>query len=244
MTSTEVEDEDLELRPGDVHDRSDDRRWAGVEVRGYLEPDLEILSRAKGGDGRTIVGILVPYGKRQQIHEGLEEMFRMGAAAHQLARPRTMRLANEHVKLGGKVIGRATELREDSAGLVGHLRASATPAGDEALTLVEDGVLEELSVGFRAVRDKRHPDGLVERVRANFLETALVLEGAYGRSARVTGLRSTDAGQDEAQGGAEVRHEPPAAEAPGGLSVVHARALAARATITPATAAALRDLIR
>lgn len=193
MTSTEdleldeVTDDDLEVR-----DRSDATRWPDVEVRGYVTPDLEILSRAKGGDGRTMYGIVVPYGKRQRINDQLEEAFRFGAAAHQVATPNRMKFAREHIKLGGVLIGRATELREDRSGLVGHLRASKTEAGDETLTLVEDGALDELSVGFHAVRSKVHPDGLVERVRVNILETAVVLQGAYGRGARIQGLRSTD----------------------------------------------------
>jgi HK97 family phage prohead protease len=186
VTSTETDD-DVEVR-----DRSDADRWPDVEVRGYITPDLEILSRARGGDGRTMYGIVVPYGKRQRIHDGLEEMFRMGAAAHQVRTPQRMKLAREHIKLGGILIGRATELREDTAGLVAHLRASKTDAGDETLTLVEDGALDELSVGFHAVRDKVHKDGLIERVRVNILETAVVIQGAYGRGARVQGLRSTD----------------------------------------------------
>jgi|GEM_PF-1052272 len=223
------QDEDREdYAPDGVHDRTDQERWAGVEVRGYVEPDLEILPRSKGGDGRTITGILVPFGRAQRIHEGLVEQFRTGAADHQLARPAMMKFAREHLKLGGTLIGRAHELRNDASGLWGALRASKTTAGDEAVTLVEDGALDELSIGFRAVRSRRLPDGTVERVRVDVLETALVLQGAYGKGARVTGLRSASGAQSHAQG----------------MSVALARAQAAALTITPATAAALRDLIR
>lgn len=235
MSETAIDDR------GDlVHDRSDPQRWNGVEVRGYLDPDLEILTRAKGGDGRTVIGRIVPYNVRQQITPNLVEMFRAGSAAHHVANPRRMRFAHEHVKLGGKVIGRATELREDAGGPIGYLRASATPAGDEALELVRDGVIDELSIGFHAVTDKRHPDGLVERVRVNILETALVLQGAYGQGARIQGLRSAEDGQDVAD------DEPPARETitASGMSVVQARALAARTVLDPVTAARLDGMIR
>lgn len=224
-----------------AHDRSDPQRWHGVEVRGYLDPELEILTRAKGGDGRTIVGRIVPYGVRQRITNSLEEIFRPGAAAHHVANPRRMRFAHEHVKLGGKVIGRAVELHEDAGGPIGHLRASKTEAGDEALTLVEDGVIDELSIGFHAVTDKRHADGLVERVRVNILETALVLQGAYGQAARIQGIRSLDDGLDE-----DAPADPPAREVitASGMSVVQARALAAHSRLDPVTAAHLADMIR
>lgn len=177
----------------EVRDRSDAGRWPGIEIRGYAEPDLEILPRAKGGDGRTVVGILVPFNKVQRIHDGLTEVIRSGAADHQLAQPRRMKFAHEHIKLGGKLIGRAHETRNDASGLWGALRAApGVQAADEAIALVEAGALDELSIGFRAVRSRRLPDGVIERVRIDVLETALVLEGAYGRGARVTGLRSQD----------------------------------------------------
>jgi Escherichia/Staphylococcus phage prohead protease len=233
-------DEREEYAPDGVHDRSDQERWAGVEVRGYVEPDLEILPRSKGGDGRTITGILVPFNRSQRIHEGLVERVRVGAADHQLARPAMMKFAREHLKLGGTLIGRAHELRNDTSGLWGALRASKTPAGDEAVTLVEDGALDELSIGFRAVRSRRLPDGVIERVRIDVLETALVLQGAYGRGARVTGLRSAEGAQDDAQG----PEDAPAEQAPSGLSVAHARALRAQVTLRPETLAALNGMIR
>lgn len=217
-------DEHEEFHPDvQVYDRTSADRWAGVEVRGYVTPELEILSRAKGGDGRTIYGILVPYNVRQRITPDLVEQFRMGAAAHQVSQPRRMKFAREHLKFGGTLIGRAAELDEQSVGLIGHLRAAKTPAGDEAVELAREGALDELSVGFRAVRSRRLPDGTVERVRADFLETALVLSGAYGQGARVLGVRSADGAGDQADGQDGIVDEPE-----DGMSVVHARALLLR----------------
>ncbi len=247
MTTTEHERDDLgdwvDDAPDGVHDRSDAQRWAGVEVRGYLAPDLEIVPRSKGGDGRMVHGILVPFGKTQRIHDGLTERVVAGAADHQLRTPRMMKFAREHIRLGGTLIGRAHELRNDASGLWGALRASRTAAGDEAITLVEDGALDELSIGFRAVRSRRAEDGVVERVRIDVLETALVLEGAYGRSARVTALRSQDGAQaaSDADSGQDEAAEHESAR---GISVVHARALRARGTLRPETAAALAALVQ
>lgn len=180
----------------EVRDRSDASRWEGVEVRGFANPDLEVLPRAKGGDGRTVTGILVPYGKPVVISDTLKEMVRQGAASHQIRAAARMKFSREHLKFGGILIGRALELRDDAAGLWGALRASKTDMGDETLTLIEDGALDELSIGFRARQSKVHKDGTVERVKIDVLETASVLEGAYGRLARVTGLRSAGAAGD------------------------------------------------
>ncbi|WP_181778932.1 HK97 family phage prohead protease [Pseudonocardia pini] len=166
------------------------RSAAGLELR-------------SSGDGRTIEGIAVPYGVPQMIDEHLTEMFEAGAFADQLmtahraaapGRPPNYRvhLSREHHKLGGAVIGKAVELREDASGLYTALRVAKTPAGDEALELAREGVLDELSVGFRALPggSRRRGDGIVVRHRAGLFEVALVMQGAYGREAVVTGVRS------------------------------------------------------
>ncbi len=152
-------------------------------------PQLEIRSTAKGGDGRTIEGIAVPYGSPQRIDSTLVEQFARGAFNAQINAPNRVRFSREHMSLGGSLIGRAVELRDDAAGLWGAWRVSATTAGDETLTLVEDGVLDELSVGFRERQNRRLADGTIERVRAHLVEVSLVLEGAYGRGAMVSAVR-------------------------------------------------------
>lgn len=194
-------DEDLQVR-----DRTDADRWGGIEVRGYVHPELEILSRAKGGDGRTVTGILVPYGKAVRISDSLTEMIRKGAAAHQVRAAGRTLYSREHLKFGGQLLGKAIELRDDAAGLWGALRAvPGVAAADETLALIEAGVLDELSIGFRARQNKRHPDGTVERVKIDVVEASSVLEGAYGRDARVTGMRSAgaDGDLDDGTDGAE-----------------------------------------
>ena len=161
---------------------------ADVLTRGFV-PELEVRAASKGGDGRTIEGIAVPYGVAQRIDSTLTEQFARGAFAHQVNAAHRVRLGREHPLMGGTVIGKAVELREDAAGLWGAFRVSETEAGDETLTLVRDGVLDELSVGFRARQDRRLKDGTIERVKADLIEVSVVFMGAYGREAVVTGVR-------------------------------------------------------
>ena len=152
-------------------------------------PELEIRSAAKGGDGRTVEGIAVPYGRPQRIDATLTEQFARGAFAHQLRAPNRVRFTREHMSYGGVLIGKAIELRDDAAGLWGAWRVSATAAGDETLTLLEDGVLDELSIGFRERQDRRLADGTIERTKADLIEVSVVLAGAYGRGALVSAVR-------------------------------------------------------
>ncbi len=191
-----------------------------VLYRSYL-PDLEVVRAKDGGDGRTVSGILVPYGKPQFIHESLTEVFPQGAFRHQLAAMHRVHYAYEHVSQGGVPVGRIHEAREDAKGLFASMRVSATVRGDELLTLIEDGVYSELSIGFRARRNRTLADGTIERAKADLTEIASVLHGAYGQGAKVLAVRSAE------DDGEPVEHEP--SPAPGVDEVAAARARTERA---------------
>lgn len=155
-----------------------------IETRSY-ELDLEVRAT---GDGRTVCGICVPYDVPQKIHASLTEVFRRGAfqnvtrAAHRVK----MLVGHDSRALP---IGRATLLREDAGGLYGEFRISKTQRGDEILELVADGALNQLSVGFQPLKDRRMTDGTVERISAHLAEVSLVTFGAYGEAATVVGVR-------------------------------------------------------
>lgn len=150
-------------------------------------PDLQVRS---AGDGRTVCGIAVPYNAPTRINEQLIEQFARGAFNHQVDRPQRVKFAREHVMLGGELIGAASMLRDDAAGLYVELRTAKTPAGEATLELVRDGALDQLSVAFRAGKDRRLGAGHVERVQADLREVAIVMEGAYGELAVATAVRS------------------------------------------------------
>lgn len=159
-------------------------------------PDLEVRSTAKGGDGRTIVGIAVPYERAQRIDHTLVEQFARGAFNHQIAAAHRVPFAREHMSLGGTLIGRTITLRDDAAGLYGEWRVSRTPAGDETLELVKDGALSDLSIGFRERQNRRLASGTIERTTADLREVSVVLEGAYGEGAMVAAVRAAEDRQD------------------------------------------------
>lgn len=164
----------------------------GLLYRSFT-PDLEIRS---DGDGRTIRGIAVPWGKPTRIDSRLVEQFANGAANHQLRAPNRLDFAREHLNQGGTLIGPTKMLRNDAAGLYFEARASRTLAGDETVELVRDGALRHISVGFRERRNRNLPGGIVERVKADFFEIAVVRAGAYGDSAAITGVRASEPGEE------------------------------------------------
>lgn len=157
-------------------------------------PDLEVRS---DGDGRTIVGIAVPYGRTINVpSEGIRERFARGAFNHQLRAAHRIAFARDHLPYGGVLIGSTKMLRDDAAGLYGEWRVSRTATGDETIELVKDGALRELSVGFKERRNRmvQDPGGpITERVKADASEVAVVMAGAYGQQGAVmTGVRSLE----------------------------------------------------
>jgi HK97 family phage prohead protease len=155
-----------------------------IESRSY-ELDLEVRD---DGDGRTICGICVPYNVEQRIHAGLTEVFLPGAFDGVTRAAHRVKLLMGHDSKGFP-LGRAHILREDASGLYGEFRVSKTDVGDQALELVRDGVLTNLSVGFQPLKDNKRRDGIVERVKAHLAEVSLVTFGAYGDKAAVAALR-------------------------------------------------------
>lgn len=154
-----------------------------------FEPELEVRS---GGDGRTVIGIAVPYGRPQRITADLTEQFAKGAFNAAVRAAHRIPFTREHMLLGGTLIGRLTELRDDAKGLYFEAKVSSTLAGDETLALLRDGALDQVSIGFREKQNRRLADGTIERVTADLRELAVVLEGAYGRHAAVAAVRSQE----------------------------------------------------
>lgn len=156
-------------------------------------PDLEVRS---DGDGRTIRGIAVPYGRTIDVpSEGIRERFARGAFNHQLRAANRIDFSREHIPLGGVLIGPTKVLRDDAAGLYFEARASRTLAGDETVELVKDGALRQISIGFKERRNRRVPDAggaITERTKADLGEIAVVRAGAYGNHAVAHGVRSAD----------------------------------------------------
>ena len=154
-----------------------------MENRNY-SVNLELRANS---DGRTIFGIAVPYNKEQRITSTMVEVFRKGVFSEVIKAPHRVKLLRGHGE--NNVLGRATLLRETDEGLYAEFKISKTREGDEALELVKDGALDQLSVGFMPIKNRKRPDGVMERLKAHLAEVSLVTFGAYGELAAITGMR-------------------------------------------------------
>ncbi len=153
-----------------------------METRNY---DATLELRADG-DGRTVVGIAVPYDVEQRIGPNIVEVFRKGVFRNVTRAANRVKLLYQHKT--DAPIGRAIMLEERDGGLYGEFRISKTEAGDEALELIRDGVLSNLSVGFQPLEDRK-VNGVINRMKAHLAEVSLVTFGAYGDAANIVAVR-------------------------------------------------------
>jgi hypothetical protein len=154
------------------------------------------LAVRDGGDGRTLVGPVMPWNVEALVLDrGREvvETFQRGALAD--ADPARVPLTARHPTDAQQLpIGVTVELEERADAAWGAWRVSRTALGDEVLELARDGVPLGLSVGFmelpggsRWSADRRR----VTRTRAALDHVAVVRVPAY-QGAAVAGVRAAD----------------------------------------------------
>ena len=145
------------------------------------------------GDGRTLVGPLLPWGITAHVLDRgrlVEETFERGALAG--TDPAKVPLTATHSRDAGTLpIGVTVELEDRADAAWGARRVSKTTLGDEVLELARDGVPLGLSVGFHEVPggncwspDRRR----VTRTRAA-LDHVAVSECPPNEGAGVVGVR-------------------------------------------------------
>jgi HK97 family phage prohead protease/HK97 family phage major capsid protein len=121
-------------------------------------------------DTREVVGLAVPYGQVADIGGVYREQFVPGA----IRSVEDVKLFWQHSEPIGKIL----EGRDTEAGFEIRAMISDTPRGNEAYTLLRDGVINKFSVGFMAVEQTREGD-LVTRTLVDLREVSLVSFPAF-----------------------------------------------------------------
>lgn len=146
--------------------------------------DAALEVRSVNEDTRTFTAIGVPYGQVYDLGY-YRERFEPGAVDASGAV-----LVYQH----SEPIGVITAARETDAGLEIDARISATTRGDEVYTLIKDGVLKSMSIGFELQESREDTvDGVsvTTVTKARAVEFSVVLNPAYS-DATINEVRSTD----------------------------------------------------
>lgn len=146
--------------------------------------DATLKVRSVDEETRTFTALGVPYGQIYDLGY-YRERFERGAVDATDAV-----LVYQHAE----PIGTITATRETDAGLEIDARISSTSRGDEVYTLIRDGVLKSMSIGFELLDSREDvvdgvPVSTVTKARA--IEFSVVLNPAYS-DAKINEVRSAD----------------------------------------------------
>lgn len=150
-------------------------------------PGLEL--RVPDMSERIVEGIVVPWNETSYLTEDPRgERFRPGSLT------RTIKERGDRVKLfrvhdHGTAVGKSVQWKAThDGGCWAQFRIANTPAGDDVLNEVREGMLDAFSVGFLPKRETRGADGAREIIEAQLHEVSLCPIGAYD-GARVLAMR-------------------------------------------------------
>jgi len=132
---------------------------------------------AAGPDGlerRTITGIAVPYNVYATVSDGTQVQFAPGSLPVEGKAPKLYMYHDST-----QAIGIVSERVDSPEAMYFTASVSNTRAGDEALVLAADGVLDSVSVGVNPTEFKYDGDGNMTVLAANWVELSLVPIGAY-----------------------------------------------------------------
>jgi len=143
-------------------------------------------------DERIVGGIAVPWNETSRLTpDPAGERFLPGSLVRSV-KARETRLKLFRGSHGHDMIPVGRPVKIDARhpdGLWTTWRIANTPAGDQTLEEVREGLLDSFSVGFRAIRTQRGTDGAREIVEAELGEVTLLPTGAYD-GARVLEVRA------------------------------------------------------
>jgi len=138
------------------------------------------ITAAEGEGKREIMGVAAPYNVVATVSDGTEVMFLPGSLPVDGPAPK---LIQDHDLT--RAIGVVTERVADENGVYFTAKVSKTQAGNEALELAKDGVLDAVSVGAEPVDAEMDENGVLVVASARWVELSLVPLGAFPQ-ARVT----------------------------------------------------------
>lgn len=141
------------------------------------------------GDGRTVVGLAVPYGVTTPDSPAGPERFAANAFKRSIGMRKSNPLKVFRNHDHGAPVGLAS-LTNSDGGVSIETRIAETPLGDQVLSEVRAKLLDHFSIGFNAIRE-RVVDGVREILEGALHEVSLVALPAYS-DAKVLSLRGVD----------------------------------------------------
>jgi hypothetical protein len=127
-----------------------------------------------GEDRRTITGIAVPYNTFATVSDGTNVQFAPGSLSVEGKAPKLYMYHDST-----QAVGLVAERVDSPEAMYFTARVSNTRAGDEALVLASDGVIDAVSVGVNPTEFKYDDAGNMTIIKGDWVELSLVPQGAF-----------------------------------------------------------------
>jgi HK97 family phage prohead protease len=157
-----------------------------------------------GAERRTITGIAVPYNVYATVSDGTQVQFAPGSLPVDGKAPKLYMYHDS-----SQAIGIVSERVDSPEAMYFTATVSNTRAGDEALVLAADGVLDSVSVGVNPTEFKFDDAGNMTVVQGEWVELSVVPIGAYSGATITKVAASEPDTEPEAEPETETEKETP-----------------------------------
>jgi HK97 family phage prohead protease len=141
---------------------------APVTIISFSGNNVTLEAAAEGKPSRTISGIAVPYGETATVSDGTQVRFMPGSLPVEGKAPKLFMYHD-----ASQPVGLVTSRVETDQGMLFQAKISNTAAGNDALELAKDGVIDAVSVGVNPTEYDMDGDVMVVRA-ADWMELSLV----------------------------------------------------------------------
>ena len=141
---------------------------APVTIISFSGNNVTLEAAAEGKPSRTISGIAVPYGETATVSDGTQVRFMPGSLPVEGKAPKLFMYHD-----ASQPVGLVTSRVETDQGMLFQAKISNTAAGNDALELAKDGVIDAVSVGVNPTEYDIDGDVMVVRA-ADWMELSLV----------------------------------------------------------------------
>lgn len=178
---------------------------APVKIISFSGNNVTLEAGAGDKPSRTISGIAVPYGETATVSDGTQVRFMPGSLPVEGKAPKLFMYHD-----ASQPVGLVTSRVETDQGMLFQAKISNTAAGNDALELAKDGVIDAVSVGVNPTEYDMEGDVMVVRA-ADWMELSLVPIPAFS-GATITDVAAAaklpDTTQTTPQKEAEVEASP------------------------------------
>jgi HK97 family phage prohead protease len=185
------------------------------------------ITAGKGAGRREISGVAVPYNVEATVASGQSVIIKPGALPVEGKAPRLFMYHDSTMP-----VGVVTERVDTADGMMFTAKVSASSQGQDAMTLLSEGVIDQVSIGINPTRFSYNDEGTMIVEAADWIELSLVPVGAFGDAAAITEVAASIHQPEEEIGNTE--QETPQEETPAMDNAPVVEAAAVEATIPTA----------